>query len=246
MQAVNDVTHIFFDLHGTLVDPIRTRQQYRTGLSIYLAQHYGGIPAQWCAADQQIVRDWDSYHADLNFSGDDGITDYYESLYRIARALFRIAGIAAPPKEKLLPLSRLLPVAASHAVNALYPEVEQVLRALIRRGYRLGTTAYILQAQIDAIVSACGIRDCFQAPLIGFDTFEHYERDQRYFERVALLCGVQPASCLVVDDGHGTLDAAAACGMVTVSLQRSPQSSSGQDHLILEGSLLPLVDLIEG
>lgn len=244
MQAASSLTHIFFDLHGTLIDGARMRQQVQQGLAQLMSTRYGGTVAQWAAADQQIIADWRSYHADLNFSGDDGLQDFYESLYRVTRALFRLTGITEPPHEELLALARALPVESSRGVHALYPEVGQMLHALVAQGYRLGVASYIPQAQINMILQACGIRACFVAPLVGFDTLERYERDRHYFEGVLRLAQAESACCLFVDDGSNALHGALEAGMQTAYLSRSDQVPPDRVDWLLDGSLLPLVELL--
>jgi FMN phosphatase YigB (HAD superfamily) len=227
-----------------LLDAARMRQQYQQELATLLVLRYGGTVVQWIAADQQVVADWRSYHADLNFSGDDGLQDFYESLYRVTRALFRLAGIAEPPHEELLTLSRTLPIDASRTVQALYPDAEQALRALAAEGYRIGIASYIPQAQIEVMLESCGVRACFTAPLIGFDTLERYERDRHYFEGVLRLAQVEPACCLFVDDGSDALKGASEAGIRTVFLRRTQRSYPELYDHVLDGSLLPLVECL--
>jgi len=219
------ITHIFFDLHGTMVNAkilgaCSSRERAR-----WLDEHYGGGLGAWLKADMQVIADWDAYHADLNFSGDDGMRDYYEAGYRIVRALFRGAGVSEPSREEIHRLALDLPGMASLACDALYAEVKPTLSRLAAEGYTLGVTTHSLANQAHAVLVGGGVRECFGGPLIGADTAEQFDKDVTYYALVVRLAKTLPASCLIVDDSPSAIQAAHSVGLKTIYIHRvgSPQ-----------------------
>lgn len=219
------VTHIFFDLHGTLINASLLRPCYSHRKCEILAARYGGTLQAWQEADRILLAEWDAYHADLNFSGDEGLRDYYEALFRTTRALFRLAKTPEPPKDELLALSRWLPGEAPRQCSALYPEVENALKQLSTSGYRLGIATSMLQSQARAILEGSAMIALFHAPVAGADTFEQFDKDVRWFRQTARLAGVHPRDCLIVDNHARSLIAAKRAGMKTVLIQRQPGQS---------------------
>ena len=61
------ITHIFFNLSGTLVDSARMPQCYAHHLGLEMAERFGGSADAWAQANFTILADWDSYFADLDF-----------------------------------------------------------------------------------------------------------------------------------------------------------------------------------
>ncbi|MBZ0286389.1 MAG: hypothetical protein K8I30_02155, partial [Anaerolineae bacterium] len=129
------LTHIFFNLPGTLVDGARLRSGYAEQLGLLMAERFGGNPDLWIGARLHILKDWDSYFADLNFDGDDGVNDLWEGELRVTRALFRLTGIPEPDGPTLAALSRELPYQVSRHCDVLFPDSQPVIQALHQAGY---------------------------------------------------------------------------------------------------------------
>lgn len=106
MRVVNKT--VLINCIGILVDGHKIRQCYQQNMAQVMSEHYGKSPEFWQTIDQQIVADWASYHADLNFSGDDGIIDMYEALFRVTRALFTIGQVPEPEKPEITALANEL------------------------------------------------------------------------------------------------------------------------------------------
>jgi FMN phosphatase YigB (HAD superfamily) len=214
------ITHIFFDLHGTLIHSQQMHQQQCQHKSEILAARYGKTPADWHTAMQQLAAEWDSYHIDLNFSGDDGMSDFYEALFRTTRALFKLVQLPEPPQAELTTLARELPAEASCTIDAFYPDAKPVLNHLHEAGYQLGIAAHSLQAQAQALLEGGGVVQLFAAPIIGADTVHQFDKDVGYYRKVARIARTPPEQCLVVDDDPQALHGAQTAQMSTVLLAR--------------------------
>lgn len=214
------ISHVFFDLYGTLVDSARMKPCYAAALGRIMAVRFGGVPEAWAAANAQIVADWDSYYADLDLSGDHGIEDMWEGEYRVTRALFRLTGTPEPGQSVITALSRELPELVSASCDALFPEAQSVLGALRERGLMLGIASHALQGQARGVLRAGGVLEYFTAPVWGVDAAEQFDKDANFYRKLALAARAAPSACLVVDDTPAPLRAAREAGMHTVHVRR--------------------------
>jgi FMN phosphatase YigB (HAD superfamily) len=213
------ITHIFYDLHGTLLDGRRLYREATIRLNKLLQAQYGGDWLAWSAADAAILAHWDDYFADLNFSGDNGLADFYEGSFRILRARFRLAQVPEPSHEELLDLSHMVDVLT--ACGTFYQDVLTVVPVFAQAArQQQGLVASTTVAHAEALLTAGGLRGCFTAPIIGVDTFEQYDKDIAYFQRVAEVAQVAPENCLIVDNEAFALRNAAAAGMQVIGVQR--------------------------
>jgi FMN phosphatase YigB (HAD superfamily) len=206
---------IYFDLIGALIDPDALLPCYADSLARTLRARFGGDLARWQSAVRGVFADWDSYYADLNLSGDDGIADMWEGLYRVTRGYFRLAGMPEPDQRALTTLSRSLPGEAASACAALLPDALNALRTLKAAGIRRGITTYLTADHARGILRGGGALALIDAPILTPETVERFERDQTYFEIAARRAGIPPESCLLVSERTDALESARAAGMQT-------------------------------
>jgi FMN phosphatase YigB (HAD superfamily) len=224
------ITHIFFDLHDTLVDRLRMESCYAPHLGRVMAARYGGTPEAWSDANLQIVADWDSYFADLNLDGEEGIADMWEGMYRTTRALFRLTRTPEPGFDELLALSRELPYLATCNCDAFYPDARPVVQRLYAAGYILGIATHSITAQARGTLKGAGVIDLFEGEFLCPDFTGCFAKDSEFFRSSRF----SPDSCLVVEDSPRSILGAKAAGMHTVHIARKePPAASPADHLLL-------------
>lgn len=214
MLVVNSI--LLFDCVGMLIAGHKMRRCYQHNMAQIMSARYGQSPAFWQAVDQKIVSDWASYHADLNFSGDEGIADMHEALFRVTRALFTIANMPEPPKPDITALSQdFISVPCDDSI--VLPDVRATLAKYHEVGHRLATFAHLLNRQLKAIT----------APLpmirqhIGADTLNHYEHDTQFFVKVAHYLKTSPENIAVITQRPATSDKASQSGFKTVLVRQS-------------------------
>ncbi len=206
---------VYFDLIGALVDSDALLPCYTDALARTLRARFGGDLARWHSAVRGVFADWDSYYADLNLSGDDGIADMWEGLYRVTRGYFRLADMPTPAQPALTALSRSLPGEAAAACAALLPGALDALKWLSRAGIRRGVTTYLTADHARGLLRGGAALTLIDAPILTPETVERFERDQTYFEIAARRAGVDPDSCLLVSASMDALQTARAAGMRT-------------------------------
>ena len=240
------ITHLFFDLHGVLIDGRRMHLCYSEQLGQVLAARYGHAPEAWTEANQRIDADRDSYFADLDLGSDEGIDHMWEGLFRTTRALFRIVGASEPPHEALIALSRELPGIVTRNCDAVYPDVPAALERLAGAGLTLGVTSHAIEAQVRSSLTGGAIDDCFRGRLFGADTVGRFLKDERFYEIVALAAGIDPRACAVIDDSLHAVQGAKRIGMKAYWVCRSdrcadpPHIPAGIDAVIRDLSELSL------
>ncbi|MEM9953661.1 MAG: hypothetical protein AAF846_18780 [Chloroflexota bacterium] len=206
---------ILINCIGILVDGQVMRQCYRHNMSQVMSARYGQSPDFWQTVDQKIVADWASYHADLNFSGDDGIIDMYEALFRTTRALFTIGNVPEPEKPEITALANEL-IATPCDNSVILPDSNNSLSQLTEKGYRVGVFAHLLETHLKAITTSLKMIDHH----IGADTVSHYEHDQTYFLKVASYLKTPPEQITVITRHATTAQSASQAGLKSILVEQ--------------------------
>ena len=229
------ITHVFFELPGVLADPARLRASYPMHLGAVMAGRYGSAPDTWANAYIQVREDWDSYWSDLNLKGDKPLADLWEGLFRTTRALFRLAQVAEPDKDELIPFSRVLPGLVLERFDALYPQARGTLERLRAEDVCLHVATHWTVGAARGLLAGGGVSKCCSELIIGIDVTEVFDKNYAY---LALKVGASPECCLMVDSDLEALTQARSVGMHTVLVQ-------GEDDLAkvltvsLNNSVLP-------
>jgi FMN phosphatase YigB (HAD superfamily) len=218
------ISHIFFDLHGTLIDGAALHPCYSASLGQYMAQRFGRTPAEWADANRRVLADWDSYYADLDLTGDRGIEDMWEGLFRTTRAMFRLLDVTPPERNALRALSRVIPGAVTRECNALYADAGPVIRRLCAAGIMLGVTSHALEEQSRGLLRGGDVLRYFAAPIIGPDNADRFNKDAVFYAFAARQAGVDPAQCLTIDDSLQCVNGARAAGFQVMHIARRPSA----------------------
>ncbi len=208
------VTHVFLEVNDLLIDGARLQAYYECQLGCVMAARFGGNAAVWSTAYRRVLADWDSYYADLNLSGDDGLADMQEGMFRTTRALFRLACAPEPEKAALTALARELPALASRGHDALCPEAAKTLQALSGAGIVLGVISHRTAAQLQALLEP--VLPHFRGTIWGADNAERFDKDVPRYLAAASRAQAVPGNCLVADPNRRALVQARAAGMQTL------------------------------
>ncbi len=210
-----------------LIDSERAAVVLPAAVSAVMIARYGGESAAWERAYQQVRADWDSYYADLDLAGDDGLDHLWEGLFRTTRALFRLTGTPEPPKPELTALARALPYESSRRADVLYPDVKTAFEAVRSKGVRIAVYAPVSAVQINGWLEGGGVRDYVET-VLGFDTVERFRHDVQYWETAARIMRADPAECRVIDRLDEALNGAKLAGMQATAFDRDQGAKLGQ------------------
>lgn len=224
------ITHIFFDLNGTLVDGKQMPPCYAAGLGRVMSERYGGQPGAWAEANMRILDDWDSYFADLDMDGENGIDDMWEGELRVTRALFRLTNTPEPAISAIAELARELPYHATRDCDVMYADSKPVIWKLHEAGYTLGVATHAITSQARGTLTGGGVIEAFTGPFLCPDYTERFSKDRDFF----LAARIPPENCLVVDDTPEWVHGAKDAGMRAVLLCRDKPapSDSRADHIL--------------
>lgn len=214
---------VFFSAHRVLVDAARLHAQRHAVTGQIMAADWGGKADDWEWASEQIAADWDSYYADLNLSGDEGLNDLYEGLYRTTRGLFRLTNTPEPPQPELTALSRTLPGRVAARVDALYPDVTSPA-AELAQNHRLAVASQALSDQVEGWLTAGGVREYFQGPIIGPAEIGHPEPDEGFYLGALLMAGAEASQSVAVVGYEGQARAAESVGIAALVIRRDDSS----------------------
>lgn len=233
------ITHIIFDLHRTLIDPARLAGCMPSAIGRILAGRYGANVDLWGDAYGRVVADWDSYYADLDLNGDEGLAHVYEGMFRTTRALFRLAHVSEPDHDDLTALSLELPVLAMQDIHARYPDVDETIHALHDGGFTLGIATSMLTTQAQALLG--DLAGCFTR-FTCVDTTGYIAKDAHFLRHA--LHDIPPENALLVDDSVSAILAANSLGMFTTYIVRNASPRPSPSTWTLHDDLRPLLELI--
>ncbi|MCB9459057.1 MAG: HAD family hydrolase [Anaerolineaceae bacterium] len=238
---MSTIKHILFDLHGTLVDSTRLRPYIAAGVGQLMAARYGHEASEWAQAYAHIQADWHSYFADLHLSGDEGMANLREGLFRTTRALFRLMATPEPDPQEIHNVATLL--ASESAVvqqDVLFADVLPMLEKICQLTMKCHIYGDTFARQAWTLVNSAGIGQHFEH-VFGVDTMAQLDRDANSYGLIAMRCQSAAGACLVVDDDMRHIQAAKASGMKAIHLARK-QTSAHENSL---ESLEALVDWLE-
>jgi len=202
-----------------LIDSERATVVLPAAVGAVIAAQYGGESSAWVRAYQQVRADWDSYYADLDLAGDEGLDHLWEGMYRTTRALFRLTATPEPPKPELTTLARSLPYESARRVDVLYPDVKPAFSQARSNGVRIVVFAPVSASQIDGWLEGGSVR-AHVDKVLGFDTVERFRHDAQYWETAARIVQADPAECRVIDRLEEALNGAQMAGMQTRKFDR--------------------------
>lgn len=161
--------------------------------------------------------------------------DYYEKyLGRDDRRCFQTALVEAGVDANRADIDRLISRKATYYLDAvaaagppLFPGVADLVRNLSAR-YPLAVASGALRSEIDAVLSAAGIRDCFGAIVSSDDVTESKPHPQIFLRALEELNRTQekqtpiaPNECLVIEDSRSGVEAACRAGMRCLAVTTS-------------------------
>ncbi|MCZ7543861.1 MAG: HAD-IA family hydrolase [Anaerolineae bacterium] len=211
---------VFFDLHGVLVDPYIIHERLPAVQGALLAGRYGGDPAAWAAAHRAIRADWDSYWADLDLDGEDGIDAFWEGELRVLRAHFRLTGTPYPPLSELQQLARARRYLVLRQIDAAYPDAAPAVAALAGMGFRLGVVSNAATAHCQGALEGAGLLPYFDGLIVGSDTVQSFSKGPEAYGLAARRAGVSPQACAVFDDNADGVTGARAVDAHVVLVER--------------------------
>lgn len=135
--------------------------------------------------------------------------------------------------EEMIERKKELFLSEVHAVP-LVPGFKEVLEDLSNAGYLVALASSNNRRAVDQIIDQFDLASYLQVAMSGEDVV-HGKPDPEIFLKTALVLGVEPEDCLVVEDARNGVLAAKAAGMKCIGLNNpnsGPQDLSAADLVI--------------
>ena len=97
------------------------------------------------------------------------------------------------------------------------PGVKALIECLRRAGFKQAIASGTTRIEINAIIEGCGVRDYFDA-IVSCEDVSKGKPDPESFLKAASLIGVEPARCVVIEDGKTGVRAAKSAGMIAIAV----------------------------
>jgi HAD superfamily hydrolase (TIGR01509 family) len=211
MDSQRRLTAVVFDLDGVIVDSEPVWEQVRRG---YVAEHGG----QWQPDSQRRLMGM--------------------STQEWARYLSEELGVGQPPEEVARGVIEQM-AQRYHRELPLMPGAVAAVRRMAPR-WRLGLASSSPRSLIDRLLAEAGLSDAFEVTL-STEEVERGKPAPDVYLTVAGRLGVDPGSCLAVEDSSNGLRSAAAAGMVVVAVPH-PRYPPDPDALVLASRVLHTLD----
>lgn len=231
------ITHIFFDLHGTLIDSHALHPCYTQGVVELMTARYRGSAEAWASANRQIVADWDSYYADLDLGGDDDTAHMWEGLFRITRALFRLTDTPEPSKAEISALSKEIPAIAPRKCDAFFADTKPILKRLHEAGYTLGISSHALVEQARSLLIGGGVNEYFGGMILSPEVTGRFNKDATFLRYALDHWSLKADTCLLVDDDDFALREAKTLGMWTAKINRKQTTQKSPADVMFIGGM---------
>jgi putative hydrolase of the HAD superfamily len=215
---------VLFDLFDTLVYLRPTGARAET---IRVAAEAGIPEAKWIAAWRSTL--------------DGALRGEIRSLEERMTESLRAAGLPEPPET----LVRALTAAREPEMReaSLYPDVEDGLGHLRRRGFKLALVSNIFRYEAP-MVDRLGLRGLLDAVVLSCEIGVRKPEPGIYLTATARL-SVAPAECVFVGDGMGQeLSGAHGLGMTAVRIERDQQDDLDEREEFCDARVRTLPELL--
>jgi len=206
-----EVTAVVFDLDGVIIDSEPVWEEVRRA---FVADHGG----QWQPDSQRRLMGM--------------------STPEWARYLSEELGVARPPEEVARGVIERMSQ-RYHRELPLLPGAVDAVRRLAAR-WPLGLASSSPRTLIDRVVAEAGLAGAFAVSL-STEELDRGKPAPDVYLTVAARLGVDPASCLAVEDSSNGLRSAAAAGMTVIAVPH-PKYPPDQDALALADRVLDHLD----
>jgi HAD superfamily hydrolase (TIGR01509 family) len=226
---LDDVTHVFFDFSGTLVDGVPNWEHPQI-----VACRECGIEVAPEQVKAAIWKVWGPIEGCAHVAESADEASYAQWIGAIERRI--LEGLDIPDERLEQASRRVISLQVAPECYRVYPDVEPALQALRRRGLRLGLVSNHAW-RLPELVAALGLGEFFD-PIVT-SARAGYRKPRPEIFRLALdAAGADPRATLFVgDDPDCDVRGAADAGLRSIWLDRKRPSSVEEGRIQSLGEL---------
>jgi len=148
-------------------------------------------------------------------------------------AYARDNGLALSPEDVLDLVARKTHAFSRHLTSpdVLFPNAVAAIRALAAR-FAVGIASGALRGEIEAILTAAGIRDLFEIIVGADDVAAHKPAPDPYLAAASGL-RVLPEACVAIEDSQAGIQAARTAGMRVIGV-----TTTSPEHLLTDANIV--------
>lgn len=210
---------VFLDLWGVLTDSGKMSPAYRQKMADWLASRHGGSVEAWLRA-HDAANEWYGKHMDepetwAHATWKDVV---YAADRELILRLFREVG-ATPPLDPH-GLSQALELELMGQIDAAFPDARPAVRRLKTLGHRVYVSTNATESNARGALTGARLLPEIHGLFTG-ELLNAGKHGRGYWTAIAERLGVEPRSCLVVDDRNDYLKGAASAGFRCILLDRT-------------------------
>jgi len=193
--------------------------QWRKLLGDFLPPLLGGTAGQWAEANRvTFPLLWADISSRLaSFASH----EEYQREYDLAwiRGMCEFVGVPAPGEARCREIATAAARFITSRARSDYPDAVPSVLALHRAGFELHTASGTRSWELEGILTAMGVRDCF-GHLFGPDLVDVTKSGPEYYRRVFEQAGVDPIDAIVFDSSRAECEWATDAGARAIHVDR--------------------------
>ncbi len=213
---------LYFDLHGVLADSDKITEEYRRVTIKHLIEDFGLSEAEASRRYDRALKEWERVaFGYLKRNGtpktgrpliqriDEYDTYFVERLYRRLN----------PPKNPKIVRTRPWEFSIASKIDAIYPEVPQVLEQLKKMGYKMHVASSGHTSHVRGILVGGGIDQYFDS-ILGIDVVQATKHTKLFYVRMLKLTGGEPETSLLIGNSPAEIIYPPRIGLRTIHINR--------------------------
>jgi phosphoglycolate phosphatase-like HAD superfamily hydrolase len=216
-----EITTLFIDKGGVLIDNTSLSPQYRRLLGEFLPTELGGDGKAWANANVGAAhRAFERYRHASTTAASTSIREWYaEDVRRWLYEMCDEVGRARPPAAQADRIANAAHEYVRRHVNIRAPRIVRRLRDFHARGLKLHLASGDQQADLIGYLDTMGTLELF-GRVYGSDLINVWKSSSAYYRAILADTGTAAANGIVVDDSEHAIDWAAECGLRGVLVRR--------------------------
>ena len=219
---MSEITTLFIDKGGVLIDNTSLSPQYRRLLGEFLPTELGGDPNAWANANVGAAqRAFERYRDAYVTAPSTSIRDWYaEDVRRWLYEMCDEVGVARPPAAQADRIANAAHDYVRRHVDIRTPRIVERLRDFHDRGFKMHVASGDQHADLVGYLDTMGTRELFDR-VYGSDLINVWKSSSAYYRAILADTGTSAANGIVVDDSNAAIEWAGECGLRGVLVRRN-------------------------
>jgi phosphoglycolate phosphatase-like HAD superfamily hydrolase len=216
-----EITTLFIDKGGVLIDNTTLSPQYRRLLGEFLPSELGGDSDAWANANVGAAeRAFARYQQAYRTAPATNVRDWYAEDVR--RWLYEMCDEVGRPRPPAAQADRIASAAHEYVrrrVDIHAVRIVERLRDFHERGLKLHVASGDQHADLVGYLDTLGVRDLF-GRVYGSDLVNTWKSGPDYYRAILADSGTAAANAVVIDDSPRAIEWAGECGVRGVLVQQ--------------------------